>query len=368
MKPQDLRNEIPALEDGVYLNTGASGPCPRPVVDAMCASLERIEYDAPTDDGAYTVPMEVADSAREAIASHVGATTDELALTQSTADGINRIAGAFDWKEGDVVVRTDLEHPAGILPWRRLEREYGVEVRVLETRDGRLDLDDVKSVADEADLFCVSSITWTHGTRLPVREIVDVARDGGAATVVDAVQSPGQTTVDVTEWSADYVAGASHKWLLGTFGAGFLYVREGAERELVPSAIGYRSVEDPNAHEYEYAPGAKRFEIGTTSPVPHAGTEAAIDLIESIGLDVVENRIERLTDRLKDGLPSESVLSPDSYESGLVTVAVDNPEETVERLEANDVHVRSLPYPDAIRASLHVFNTVDDVDILLNQL
>ena len=368
MQPTELRASIPALENGIYFNTGASGPSPRHVVDAFESTIEHHEYEAPANEGMYQASFDAYESARTSIADFVGASPDEIALTASTTDGINRVAGAIDWSEGDVVVRTDLEHSAGILPWRRLEREFGVEVRVLETEAGYVDLEAVKAVASDADLFCVSSITWSHGTRLPVAELVDIAHDAGARVLVDAVQGPGQTDVDVSEWGADFVAAAGHKWLLGPFGAGFLYVREGAERDLVPGAIGYRSVAEPNAPDYEYAAGARRFEVGTMSPAPHAGLEAAIETIEDVGLETIEDRIEALTDRLKAGLPDEQLLSPREFESGLVTIDVDEPEATVERLSAAGVTVRSLPYPDAIRASVHAFNTTADVDALLEAL
>ncbi|TYL37970.1 cysteine desulfurase [Natronococcus pandeyae] len=368
MNHETLRADIPALERGVYFNTGAGGPSPRRVVEAAESALEFHEYEAPMDEGMYAAAAASYDSATESVADLLGAQRSEIALTQSTTDGINRVAGAFEWSENDVVVRTDLEHSAGILPWRRLERTRGVEVRVLETERGRVDLDDVEAAAADANLFVVSSITWTHGTRLPIGEIVDIAHDAGAAVLVDAVQSPGQTAVDVDEWGAEFVVGAGHKWLLGPFGAGFLYVREGAERDRVPSAIGYRSVVDANAPDYEYEPGAGRFEVGTTSPATYAGLEEAIAVHRELGTDAVESRIETLTDHLKDGLSDDRLLSPRSFESGLVTVAVEEPEATVDRLADHDIVVRSLPYPEAIRVSVHAFNTQDEIETLLEAL
>ncbi|WP_222917079.1 aminotransferase class V-fold PLP-dependent enzyme [Natrinema sp. SYSU A 869] len=368
MDPIEIRESMPALESGVYCNWGAGGPSPRRVVEAAESALEHHEYEAPTADGMYPAAFDVYDEARTAVADLLNAAPSEIALTQSTTDGINRVAGAFDWDEDDVVVRTDLEHSAGILPWQRLEREHGVEVRVLETADGRLDLEAVKAAAEDATLFCVSSLTWTHGTRLPIRAVVDIAHDAGALVLVDAVQSPGQVPVDVHKWGADFVVAAGHKWLLGPFGAGFLFVRDGVERDLVPAAIGYRSVADENASDYRYAAGAQRFEVGTASPAPYAGLTDAIDVLEDIGIETIQRRIETLTDRLKDGVPDERLLSPREYESGLVTIADDDPEGAVERLADRGIVVRPLPAPDAVRASIHAFNSEGDVDTLLEAL
>ena len=373
MNLSDLRADIPALDRTIYLNTGAAGPSPTRVVEAVEDCLEHHEYVAPAEEGSYYAAFDVFDRTREAVADHLGAETEEIALTQSTTDGINRIAAALDWEPGDTVVRTDLEHSSGILPWKRLARR-GVENKVVETEGGRLDTDAFADAVADAKLVCLSALTWTHGTCLPVRELTEIAHDAGALVLVDAVQCPGQMDTDVTDWGADFVAGAGHKWLLGPFGAGFLRVAPGAEAHLDPAHIGYRSVEDPNAEEYAYEPGAHRLEVGTVSPAPYAGLREGIEVVEELGYDTIEGRIETLTDRLKQGLADSAgarLLSPREYESGLVSFRVEDadPEALVERLSDEGVRIRDLPYPDGVvRASVHVFNAEDDVDALLERL
>ncbi|MFC7154694.1 aminotransferase class V-fold PLP-dependent enzyme [Halomarina halobia] len=366
MTPEDLRASIPALEDGVYLNTGASGPCPEPVIEATTDYVRYHEADAPTGEGAYPAAFDTFEETRERVADFLGAYPAEIALASSTADGISRIAASVDWRPGDVVVRTDLEHSAGVLPWWNLERR-GVETRVLETEGGRVDRDAYAEAVEDARLVCFNSITWNYGTRLPVGDLVDVARDAGALVLVDAVQSPGQTRVDVHEWGADFAAAAGHKWLLGPWGAGFLHVREDVIGDLQPATVGYRSVEEPDADEPTLKPGAARLEVGTTNPAPYVGLRAAMDLIESVGFDAIESHVAGLAERLIDGL-GDRHLGPAEPESGLVTFEADDPEATVERLAAEGIVVRSLPHPDAVRASLHVFNAESDVEALLDAL
>ncbi|EMA66871.1 aminotransferase class V [Halorubrum aidingense JCM 13560] len=366
MTPRELRADVPALKEAAYFNFGAHGPSPSYVVEAAADFIADHEYGSATTDP-YTYAFETYDEVRARIADFVGAEADEIALTESTTDGINRIAGAIDWQPGDVVVRTDLEHPAGILPWKRLERE-GVEVRVLETEDGRIDREAYADAVADARLVCFSAITWTHGTRLPVADLVGIANEAGAFTLVDAVQSPGQTAMNVTAWGADAVAAAGHKWVLGPWGAGFLYVNRDSAAELAPRAVGYRSVEDPNAPEIEFKPGAKRFEVGSTTAAAHVGLAEALDAIDAVGLDAIESRIESLTDRLKAGVPADRLLSPRQYESGLVTIDVDDPEATVERLDGRDIVVRSLPHPNAIRVSVHAVSTEAEIDRLIDAL
>ena len=368
MTLRELRASIPALDETTFFNTGASGPSPQSVLDAATDCLTHHKAEAPAAEGMYTAAGEARADSRETIAAHLGADPGEIALTESTTDAISALAASIDWQPGDVVVRTDLEHPAGVLPWQRAARKHGVEVRVLETTAGRVDRDEFAEAVDDARLVCFSSLSWNYGTRLPVSELVEIAHDADCEVLVDAVQSAGQTPMDLDAWGADYVAGSGHKWLLGPWGSGYLYVREGSGEDLHPAQVCYNSVEDPAAEAYTLKATAHKFERGTASPAPHVGMAAAVDRFESLGMETVETRIESLTDQLKKQIPDERLLSPEAFESGLVTVDVDDPEAVVETLAADGIRIRSLPEPDAVRASVHAFNTEGEVDALVSAL
>ncbi len=367
MNPETLRSEIPALEECTYFNWGASGPSPEPVVDAA-AEFERYhQYESPTDEGMYAAAGEATERVREAVAGLLGTDAGHVGLTQSTVDGINHVATGLDWADGDVVVRTDTEHSAARLPWERMAEEYDLEIRVLDTEAGQVDREELKTAVQDARLVCFNSPTWSYGNRQPVSEIVDIAHDAGAMVLVDAVQAPGQGPVDVEEWGADFVTGSGHKWLLGVWGAGFLYASDHGLDALRPTQIGYYSVKDYGAAEFEFYDDARKFDLGTRSLAPFVALETAIDQLQSIGLETVEQRISTLTDRLKDGL-GDRLLSPRDTQSGLVTFAAENPDATVERLAEQDIQIRTLPSPDACRVSVHAVNTADDIDRLLDAL
>ncbi|ELZ52639.1 MULTISPECIES: aminotransferase class V-fold PLP-dependent enzyme [Halorubrum] len=367
MTPRELRADTPALHEDVYLNFGAHGPSPRYVVEAADEFVRSHEYEASTRNDPYEVAFDTYDRVRERVAAFVGADADEIALTESTTAGVNAVATAVDWEPGDTVVRTDLEHPAGTLPWQRLQRE-GVEVRVVETEDGRVDRDAFAEAVADARLACFSAVTWTHGTRLPVADLVDIAHEAGAFALVDAVQVPGQLPLDVGEWGADAVAAAGHKWLLGLWGGGFLYVDRTAADSLRPATVGYRSVETPTADPYEFAAGARRFEVGSANPAPHVALAEAIEAVDEVGVDRIAARIRELAGRLTDGIPDDRLLSPAAPESGLVTIDVDDPGETVDRLASEGIVVRALPTPNAVRASVHAVNTRAETERLLDAL
>ena len=362
----DLRADV-TLGDTVYLNTGASGPAPVRVLRAAREEQARHEREWTVDPGPYKSAWDAYDHTRERLAEYMDVAEREVALCGSTADGISRIANALDWSHGDVVVRTDLEHPAGVLPWARLE-ERGVEVREVPAPGGYLDYDALGEALEGADLLCLNSISWIHGTELDVRRAAEAAHDAGALVLVDAVQSPGQATVDPKGWGADFVTAAGHKWLLGVWGAGFLFVDESVIDRVQPRHVGYRSVEDKQAVPLDFHDGAKRLEVGTQSLAPYAALREALDVYDELGLGTIRDHVEGLTERLKDGLPAERLVSPREFESGLVAFEVEDSEGTVERLAQQGVVVRGLPRPDTVRASLHVFNTEADVDALLDGL
>jgi cysteine desulfurase/selenocysteine lyase len=367
MTPTELRADTPALHEDVYLNFGAHGPSPRYVVEAADEFVRSHEYETSSRNDPYEVAFDTYDRVRARVANFVGAADDEIALTESTTAGINAVANAIDWESGDTVVRTDLEHPAGTLPWQRLKQK-GVEVRVVETENGRVDLDAFAEAVDGAKLACFSAVTWTHGTRLPVADLVDIAHEAGAFTLVDAVQVPGQLPMDVEEWGADAVAAAGHKWLLGLWGGGFLYVDRRVADSLAPTTVGYRSVETPTADPFEFAAGARRFEVGSSNPAPHVALAEAIEAIDEVGVERIADRIQELAGKLADGVPDDRLLSPQDPESGLVSIDVDDPEATVDRLASEGIVVRALPTPDAIRVSVHAVNSDGEVEKLLDAL
>ena len=186
--PAELRAAVPALTDGIYMNAGASGPAPEPVIETTEGFVRHHEAAAPMAEGCYPSAFDTFEETRETVADFLGAAAAEIALTQSTADGISRVAASIDWEPGDVVVRTDLEHSAAVLPWWNLERE-GVEVRVLETEGGRIDRGAYREAVADARLVCFNSITWNYGTRLPVADLVGIAHDAGAQVPGDCTAS-----------------------------------------------------------------------------------------------------------------------------------------------------------------------------------
>jgi selenocysteine lyase/cysteine desulfurase len=364
MDPHALRREIPVTEEVAYFNTGASGPSTRSAVEAVSEFQAYHEFEAPAAEGFYEAGFDAFESARASVAGLLGADPAAVTLTGSTTHGINLVASSIDWDPGDTVVRTGVEHPSGRLPWERLADTHGIEIEVVEGEQGRFDADAFAASMADARLVCLSAVAWNHGTRLPVREVADIAAETDTLVLVDAVQAPGQYPVDVHEWGADVVVGSGHKWLLGPWGTGFLWMDPEARRALRPTWIGPRGVEDMDAAGYEYVDAASMFELTTTPVAVYRGLEAAIETVESVGIGAIRDRIEALTDRLKAGIDADRLLSPRAYETGLVSVDVADPEGAVDRLREAGIVVRSIPDPACVRASVHAFNTEAEIDRL----
>ncbi|MFC7096157.1 aminotransferase class V-fold PLP-dependent enzyme [Halobaculum marinum] len=363
-----LRDAIPACDRVAYFNTGATGPSPDRVLDAAAAWERFHKVDVLADADPYEVAFAEYERLRERLAEFLGVDADRLGLVESTADGLSAVVAAYDWDPGDVVVRTDLEHPAGTLPFDRLARRHGVEVRVVEAPAGRIDTDAFADAVADAEMACFSSLSWNYGTRLPVRELCEIAADAGAFSLVDAVQSPGQRPLELPEWGADAVACSGHKWCLGPWGSGLLAVDPAVDDDLSPAQVSYRSVDDAMADDYDLKPGGARFERGTASLAPHVGLREAVETLETVGLDAVHGRVLDLAGRLTDRLDDDRLLSPAEPESGLVTVDVTDPEATVDRLHDEGLVIRDIPDPQAVRASVHAFNTEAEVDRLATAL
>lgn len=368
MDYRTLRDSIPALEETVYLNTGATGPSPQPVIDAAANAIEAHEREAPANEGVYQSAFEVYDQTRSRVAEYLNTEPETIALTQSTSDSIGRLATAMPWSPGDRIARTDTEHPAGILPWQRLQESVDLTVDTIPTNEGYVDRDAYIDAVADAQFVCLSSICWLTGAKRNIPDLAAIAHDHDTRILVDAVQSIGQHPIDLTEWDVDYLAASGHKWLLGHWGAGILYIDQSSLPELRPAQPGFRGLEDPYAADYQFHSEARRFESGTESPVPYAALREAIDINTRLGAETIQSRIAELTDYLRSQIPDRLLVSPSTPDSGLVTIQDPEPQETVERLKQANIRLRSLPHPEAIRVSVHAFNTRSDINQLLDML
>ena len=373
-----------------YLDSGATSQKPLPVLDAERQFL--LTSNGAVHRGAHQLMEEATDAfeqARADIAGFVGAATDELVFTKSATEalnlvsyvlGDNRFEGAVG--PGDVIVTTELEHHANLIPWQELARRTGATLKWFGvTDDGHIDLDSLR--LDER----VKVVAFTHqsnvtGTGAPVAELVSRARAVGALTVLDACQSVPHHPVDFPALGVDFAAFSGHK-MLGPTGIGALYGRAELLAALPPFLTGGSMIETVTMESATYAPPPQRFEAGTQMISQVVGLAAAARYLDDIGMAAVEAHEHRLVAATLDGLadiPQVRLIgSADSAaRRSPVAFVVDgvHAHDVGQVLDDDGVAVRVGHHCAAplhrrfgvaatVRASFAVYNTADEVDRLI---
>ena len=376
-----LRDEIPVLQNLIYLNTGWSGPPPRCAAAAMQERVALELAQGPTTPGVYESGREIQDAARRAAARLLGASPDETLVTRNTTEGLNIVLSGLDWRAGDEILTCNLEHSSVLAPSWHLGPRYGVQTRVLnvDPHDSpeAIVAKFAAAISGRTRLIFVSHIQYSTGLRMPAAALRRLAHDHGAQILLDGAQTGGQLRLDVAADGFDYYSIPGQKWALGYEGVGALYIRREHLARVHPAHTGGRGVIQDGApgepDSYRLNPATMDKFLGGSGSVPlQAAFVAAVGFIESVGLAEIEARNLALAARLKAQLAEirgVTVLSPSDPDasSGLVSFAVaGQPADAVSaRLwRERNIVVRQIHYPEAVRASLHFFNTEAEVDLL----
>jgi cysteine desulfurase / selenocysteine lyase len=372
----------------VFLDAAASAPKPRAVIDAVAdayahhyANVHRGIYELSED---ATVRFE---GARRKVAGFIGAPSErEVVFVRNATEAINLVA--FSWgranlKAGDRVVTTQLEHHANIVPWQMLTREVGATLDyVAITDDGRLDMDDLRAkLAAGPKLLAVAHVSNALGTINPVDEITALGHEVGALVLVDAAQSTPHMPVDVQAIGCDFLALSGHK-MLGPSGIGALWGRRELLDAMPPFMTGGSMIIKVTLEGAEWNEVPQKFEAGTPAIAEAIGLGAAIDYLNALGMDKVREHERYLFERAWAALgaiPGVRRLGPDDPDThaGVISFVLDgiHPHDVATVFDHEGVAVRAghhcaqpvmLRYdiPATTRASLYVYNDIDDVDAL----
>ncbi len=298
----DVRAEIPFLSTGIiYLDNAATTPTPQPVLDAMLEYFK--EYSANVGRGLHRATRratEAFEGARGKIARVINAEQEEIAYTKNTTEAINIVARGLDLKRGDKVITTVFEHHSNLLPWRRLERERGVEVEIIGTsKECLLDPSEFEAAIDEKTrLLATHHVSNSIGSIQPVKEIGKLARDHDLLYLVDAAQSVGHMPVDVRKLGCDFLAAPGHKGLLGPQGTGFLYASGDRFAELEPLLVGGGIIELVEEDRYELVRPPQIFDAGTPNIPGIIGLGRACEYVMDIGIERIAEREGKLTKQM----------------------------------------------------------------------
>ena len=397
MLDRSLRGDFPILSrtvrDGrrlVYLDSGATSQRPRQVIEAEVDFITK--HNAPVHRGAYQLAEEATDAyedAREAIASFIGAGYDELVFTKNATEALNLVAfslgderaGVHRVGEGDVIVVTELEHHANLVPWQELARRTGATLKWYGvTTDGRIDLDSLE-LDDSVKVVAFTHQSNVTGAVADVAEIVRRAKAVGALTVLDACQSVPHMPIDVTELGVDFLAFSGHK-MLGPTGVGALWGRPELLEALPPFLTGGSMIEVVTMEDTTFAAPPQRFEAGTMMTSQVVGLGAAVKYLSNIGMGAVAAHEHELTAAALEALKSidgVTIIGPDTADDrgAAISFQVDgiHPHDLGQVLDDRGVCIRvghhcawpvhrAMGVQSTARASFYLYNTLDEVDAL----
>ncbi|AGB17328.1 cysteine desulfurase-like protein, SufS subfamily [Halovivax ruber XH-70] len=394
-----IRAEYPILDqsvDGtplVYLDSAATAQTPDPVVDAMSDYYR--ETNANVHRGIHHLSQQASaayEEAHDRVAEFVGASggRKELVFTKNTTESENLIAHAWGLRElgpGDEVVLTQMEHHASLVTWQQVAMRTGADVKYIEvTEDGRLDMDHAREcITDDTAMLSAVHVSNTLGTVNPVNELVDLAHEHDALTFIDGAQAVPTRPVDVEAIDADFYAFSGHK-MAGPTGIGCLYGKEALLAELDPYLYGGGMIRKVTYDDSTWGEVPWKFEPGTPPIAEAVGLHAAVDYLEEIGMERVQAHEEHLAEAAYDALSDIDGLTiygpePGPDRAGLVSFTLENVHAHDLASICNDhaVAIRAgdhctQPLHDTLgvaataRASFYVYNTVDEIEPLVEAI
>ena len=390
-----LRAATPYLRhhpDRVYLDSGATSQRPDAVIEAEDA-FARTEYAA-VHRGSSMATGEATwafEGARESIARFVGAGEREIVFTENATDALNVVAlGLSDaatfgapelaFGPGDEIVVTEAEHHANLIPWQRLARRTGAALRAVPVDEhGLWTMDDLAAVVTpRTKLIAFAHVSNVTGYIAPVADVVQLARQVGALTVLDACQSAPHLALDLGSLGVDFAAFSSHK-MLGPTGIGALYGRVGLLDQLPPARTGGSTITTVTIDDAEFLPSPQRFEAGTQPVTQAVGFGAAADYLSALGMDEVRAHEAEMAGLLVDAVlatPGVRLIGPQAgaERAGLASFVIDgvHAHDVGQFLDDRGITVRTghhcaqplhrkLGVAASTRASAYVYTTADDV-------
>ena len=390
----NYKRDFPIFQhtDVAYIDNAATAQRPQCVLDAV-ADFYRWHNANPLR-GLYPLSVEATDiyeRARETVRDFIGArSAREIVFTRNTTESLNLVAysyGLTHVKAGDEVLVSIMEHHSDLLPWQMVCRQTGAVLKFIECApDGSVDLQQIESlITERTKIVAMTQVSNVLGRKCPVKEVAAMAHKKGAVMVVDGAQSTPHMPVNVQELGADFFAFSGHK-VFGPMGIGGLYGREDLLEEMPPFLSGGEMIESVTRTGAVYAELPHKFEAGTVNAAGAAGLAAAIQYVQSVGFDTIQQREHDLTANALArvlAVPHVHVLGTDRPEdhNGIITFTVDgvHPHDISEIMASDGVNIRAghhcaqpllahLGLNATARASFAFYNTDEDVDRFLESL
>lgn len=375
----------------IYLDNGATTQKPRTVLDAM----QRVytEHNANVHRGVHTLSREATElheASRRRVARFINAPSEkQIIFTRGTTESINLVATCFGEQflsSGDEVVISAMEHHANIVPWQMICARKGAKLRVIElTEQGELNIEHFLGLLNEhTKIVAVSHVSNVLGTVNPVEEIIKHAHDRDIPVLVDGAQAIAHTKVDVQKLGADFYVFSGHK-IYGPTGIGVLYGREDLLEAMPPYMGGGEMIAKVTFEETTYNELPYKYEAGTPDYVGTVGLAAALDYVESIGLEDIAKHEEYLlhyaSERLIQEFPKVYILGNSKNKAGVLSFGIGNIHafDLGTLLDQLGIAIRTghhcaepllnyYGYTSIARASFALYNTREEVDKFIEAL
>jgi cysteine desulfurase/selenocysteine lyase len=392
MDVEDIRRDFKILRrNPIYLDNAATSLTPNQVVDAV--NEYYFTYNANVERGVHHLSQRASEAyerVHHQVAAFFGAQDQEIIFTRNATESLNLVACGLTWQPGDKVVLSLLEHHSNFITWLRAKEKYGLELEIVRpNREGLFNLSDFEQAVDKRTrLVSVVHVSNVLGSVSPVAEIGAIAHAAGALVMVDAAQSAPHLALDAKAIDCDFMACSGHK-MLGPTGTGVLYIKSEVMDQVEPLAIGGGTIQDVSIDGYQLTSPWERYEPGTPNIAGVIGLGAAVEYLQCTGMQNVRQHEETLTRQLLQGLSrlqDVEVYGPQDIEqrSSVVSFNVGrlSPHRVAAMLdEMAGIMVRSghhCCYPlmkyllerprGTVRASLYLYNTVQEIETLLATL
>lgn len=392
--PENVRQDFVLLQntDRVYFDNAATSQKPKCVIDAVQEFYEK--YNANVLRGLYPLSVEATEryeNARKTVQRFIhAACPEEIIFTRNATESMNLVAysyGMANLKAGDEILISILEHHSNILPWQMVSRATGAKLVFLECEpDGTIPKEKMdEAFSEHTKLVAVTQVSNVLGCVNDIPELVKRARACGAVILMDAAQSAPHMPIDVQKLDVDFVAFSGHK-MLAPMGIGVLYGKQELLEKMPPFLTGGEMIETVSRYDAVYAELPHKFEAGTVNAGGAVGLAAAIDYLESYGMDTLHAVEQELTAYLFRGMnaiPHVHVLGSqrEDNHTGIVSFTVDqvHPHDISEVLSSDGMDIRAghhcaqplhdhLGIHSTARASLMFYNTREEIDRFLESV
>jgi cysteine desulfurase / selenocysteine lyase len=393
---QSIRKDFPILHrkiNGhslVWLDNGATTQKPYEVINTLKQYYS--QYNSNIHRGAHTLAKQATrayEEAREKVRDLIGAArAEEIIFTRGTTESINLIAESFgqmNIHEGDEILLTMMEHHSNIVPWQKLQQEKGAVIKVIPINEcGEVLLDEYSNLlTPRTKIVGITHVSNVLGTINPVEIMIKMAHNCGARVVIDGAQSIPHLAIDVKELDADFFVFSGHK-MYGPTGIGVLYGKKALLEQMPPWQRGGGMIQDVSFSQTTYNHLPYKFEAGTGNIADAIALGAAVDYLKRIGMYHIEEHERELTNyamgRLSQ-IPNVHLIGTAPNKISVISFIIDgiSPESIGNNLDREGIAVRAghhcaqpvlrqFGLTSAVRASLGIYNTKDEVDCLANEV